>query len=345
MEKKQRIFSLDAVKIVSILLAIMLHSSRFFVQFSKGSFDFVFGSVLDSLSRIGVPMFVMTTGVLMLNENKEITVKKTCGKYILPMVKVFAVWTVIYYFISCISDTLKGSPIDLRHTVYDLLTGASHMWYLYMLIGLYLVTPILKKFVNKENKELVFYYIVISLVARFTLPLFAILGKHLDAFNQLAYIIDGFYLDFFSGYVTYYLTGWYIFNVGFNKRTENVIYGLSLVSAALIVFYVIASGKTEFIYDNINLLVYLYASGVFLFITKKLRDKPCKSKTIQKMSELGFGVYIVHMAVLSVLELIMPKAIPFMIRVLLYFALTTFISYAGCYLVSKLKNLRWIIRM
>ena len=69
---KERIWnkSLDIIKTVAIITVLMTHiSASFVILFPVSSPEFIWGNIIDSLSRIGVPLFVMVSGALFLDED------------------------------------------------------------------------------------------------------------------------------------------------------------------------------------------------------------------------------------------------------------------------------------
>ena len=76
MSNKERNSFLDITRIVAVLAVIMIHTSSGFVTlYDTSSIEFLWGNIFDSISRIGVPLFVMISGSLMLDEEKNITIK------------------------------------------------------------------------------------------------------------------------------------------------------------------------------------------------------------------------------------------------------------------------------
>ena len=71
--KQQRKSYLDLARIIGALAVVMVHVSADFVVYSpKGTLGYTAGCIFDAVSRIGVTFFVMISGVLMLDEEKEL---------------------------------------------------------------------------------------------------------------------------------------------------------------------------------------------------------------------------------------------------------------------------------
>ena len=135
--------SLDILRIIATLMVIMIHCSAAFVSgYGLGTVEFLWGNVFDSVSRIGVPLFVMISGALFLDESREITIKRVLSKNVLNLGVITLIWAVIYSVRYQIIAPLEvGNAINTQNVFMRILNGHYHMWYLYMTIGLYLMVP------------------------------------------------------------------------------------------------------------------------------------------------------------------------------------------------------------
>ena len=86
-KKMRRVVSLDLIRTVAALMVVMIHCSSPFVKsFETASREFVLGNFFDGISRAAVPLFVMTSGALLLDERREFSVKKFYGKNVKNLV-------------------------------------------------------------------------------------------------------------------------------------------------------------------------------------------------------------------------------------------------------------------
>jgi len=93
----------------------------------------------------------MVSGSLMLDESKKITVKNILFKYVRNIGILLVIWSVIYTYVdNILFPVYYGQSIDVSSVISQFVLGRTHLWYLYMLIGLYLITPFLRMFVNKD---------------------------------------------------------------------------------------------------------------------------------------------------------------------------------------------------
>ena len=144
---QERGFSIpvDLIRTIAIVGVILLHAANDLTIQQMGQLEIVRWVTVDiyqSLGRIGVPLFVMLTGALLLqpskNESISVFFKKRWARIGLP----FIFWGAAYF---AYDFFVLHQAITTNAIVQGILTGPYyHFWYLYMLAGLYLLTPILR---------------------------------------------------------------------------------------------------------------------------------------------------------------------------------------------------------
>ena len=151
-----------------------------------------------------VPVFVMVTGALLLDPARQLTWEHLRKRYIGRIGKVILVFGLIFIAFDLamngIAETANNSPLFAAHpismdsptfttwlyvvlcSVGDLLTGHSwpHMWYLYMLLGLYLLMPFFRKIVANSNEKELRYLVCLLIVFISLLPLLGLANVSTD---------------------------------------------------------------------------------------------------------------------------------------------------------------------
>jgi surface polysaccharide O-acyltransferase-like enzyme len=142
------IIQYDAIRLVAILAIVLLHTAANGVnQLPFNSSDWWLANFIDSACRTGVPLFLMLTGALLLNRQGESNhnyYHRRWRRLALPVL----VWTLIYLGWSQLKALWKHQPIDLSQQLWQVITGHPyfHLWFVYMLIGLYAVLPVLRQY-------------------------------------------------------------------------------------------------------------------------------------------------------------------------------------------------------
>ncbi len=337
---KSRIFELDCLRVLAILAVIMLHvSAGVVIANPQNSVSFLVGNFFDSVSRFAVPFFVMISGFFMLDESRELPVLKLKNK----IIKLF----ILLIFWSCFYALIY----NFHNFIYKFIYGHYHLWYMYLIIGLYLSLPILRLFVKKQNRNCVYYLILLGVIFLFlpnTLNAIFSPNKASELFNMFG--LSG------GGYFVYFLLGW-VFRISGNKIAKYrkwlvPILILSLSSIFCCTQFVHSKYYEAYsiFYNSIGLPVLLYSVSLFgiLYneIKKHLSNVPLKIKQfISICSSLSLGVYLIHASFLHLYQSIFKHMSHDVIYVISIFCLTAITSFLAAYLISKIKFLNQLIRI
>ncbi len=353
LKPKGRIVSLDLLRVIAIFCVVGIHTSQLFIYVQNtASIGFILGNILNCISRIGVPLFVMLSGALMLNENKALSFKTTMNKVLKILILLFS-WSIIYALLLIIIKPLcqgiSPSFTDFAHAALTgdyYLNGATHFWYLYMIIGLYLITPILRAFVCIANAKIVLWFIVLAFATVF-IPRFldGVLGVSGINDSDVMARMGQFRISLVGEYGAYYLLGWYLFYVNPPKKFRIIVYIIGVLS---LMFLIVATqctydGKGTFIfYDNLKLPAICYAMAVFLFIKncKYLRE----NRFITLLSKLSFGVYAAHFLLLELALTLFGSISVIPIKIVVYFVFISAASFIVSYVLSLIPFVRKIVR-
>ncbi len=144
----------DTIRLVAILGIVLLHTAANGVnQLPFGSYNWWLANVIDSACRAGVPLFLMLTGALLLNrtgESQRNFYRRRWQRLALPML----LWTFIYLAWAQLKAAWKQQPfaIDshllIESHLLNVISGQPyfHLWFIYLLIGLYLALPWLRSY-------------------------------------------------------------------------------------------------------------------------------------------------------------------------------------------------------
>ena len=350
---KERVISFDFLRVVAILLVILLHTVSGIVgSGNTSSINFIVANILNGISRIGVPIFFMISGALMLDENKNVSIKSIICKNVKNIVVLLVFWSlfyaVLYEIVVPLLITKEG--VSFNAFILSLLNGATHLWFLFVLIGLYLITPMLRMFINKKNIKLAVYFVVLASV-------FCLLPKTLDfilsIFGVGAMIelyLSKFDITFVLGCSMYYVLGWLIVNLEISKKFRIIFDLMGLLSLIYMIISVqLVSTKGnyvgEIVYNDLTINVCLYAISIFIFFWNRYKDRQFTKhkKIIVALSNMTFGVYVIHVAVLYFVGHYFIGASVF-IRVPICFLVATFTSFGLSYILSKIPIIKVLVK-
>ena len=338
-----RIIEYDILRLIAIFAVILVHCvSPFVNNCATSDIRFVIANTIDSFSRIAVPFFLMISGIFMLDENRDLNVKKIKHK-IFKLFIILILWSLYYDFVS-----------NYNVVNYNNLFHFYHLWYLYVIIGLYLITPILRLFLKKDDVLYVYYFLALCLIFQF-LPMSI---NALFPNNIISPFFGYFKLNFVCGFVAYYIVGWLI-NVDYEKYKKYIKY-LIIISIISVIFIVVLSQIQTtpqyrayiYFYEEQGLFVFLYSVPLFIclkLLFEKLNVKLSENikGIIIQLSNLCLGVYIVHIMVLKFLNcLIRAYSIGnFPLQIVITFFGTILLSFFICYLISKVSYIKEIIKI
>ncbi len=334
-----RLAWVDFLRVVGAFLVVLAHIEGW------GDGPVLAKSFFYIISRTAVPIFFMISGYLLLPKQEDwwMFLKKRAAKIIIP----FLVWSIIYdvYW----NEAFVESGVTLAaigDMFLRILRGprASHLWYLYSLIGLYLFTPILRLFVaNARNRDLLYF-----------IGLWFLVYPILNIAQEFTDLRIGFDLQYATGYVGYFLLGLYLGRLQTTPRLLWSAFGLFLASAGFsfaVFFFHIPPEDNELVFRSYpSLNVILMACSVFVLLKAVGEKYPARFLApLRVFSDASFGTYLVHFLVLYWISLGW-RALGFQTQVgasyiviPLVTVIAFLVSFAITYILRKIPIVRSIV--
>lgn len=314
----------------AILAVIMIHSAAPFLKEPIGT-EFMIGNVFDGLARFAVPLFLMVSGALLLHKEEKVSVffKKRASKIILP----FVAWSVIYYIYKFGIENFSITQLIKRFLENEIYY---HLWYLYLLVIIYLMIPILRKLVQHAPTSLLVYYVVISLALE-------MIGTTSTRFLDLS---PQLYINGFSVYISYFIMGYLVFRRNIFQDYKKHLYIAGGLAAFAIVFGTLFLtdhlGKfNNYFYRSESIFVFVYTTFIMVFIMNRKEKILGFTKSV---SEVSFTIYFVHLIFLESYQKFLGQYdLHAILMVPAVFVLTLITSYVFSYIVAKTPVLRKIL--
>ena len=211
--------------------------------------------------------------------------------------------------------------------------GHGVLWFMYTLAGLYLLVPILSRWLHKASKREVEFYLLIwgvTLIYPY-LKLWLIVN---ESSTGLLY--------YFSGYVGYFVMGYYLKH-HYEYHFWHVI---GAIAVAVVVPIVLYSTRLEF--DFYSVLWYLslpVAMMAFVVYVLVMRIPNKQLRFIGMVSKLSFGIYFIHIFLIKYIiwniDTInqLPGLVQIPVIAMSAFLLSLFLSW----LISKLPFSKYVI--
>ena len=290
----QREKNYDLLRSICIVMIVLLHWGCFFCgqNYSSDRLSLMIGYGAQSISRFAVPCFVMLTGAFILPRNVENNVKgfykKSFFKIGVPIIVFSILYVALSYAKLFVGDN-KGESGNKFQPLIDWLKGEPywHMWFVYMLIGLYIIMPLVSLIKNNISKKKYLLIIV----------LFFVLGAVLEYTVRLPWPVQ------FIKYLGYLMVGDYIRNdtpkVG-RVKIIFLIIPVIILAGVTIASYHFQDTKTYYQ----PLAPWIIIASVMIFIWFAMTNIKVSTAPFAVMS---LFIYLISVGVMDVLNTIVTK--------------------------------------
>jgi len=332
---RNRILWIDTIKAFAILFVIFIHSSSPFITEKVQGGTWMIANIYDSMSRMAVPLFFMVSGVLFLNKKDESLITFFRKRFLKIIIPLFA-WSIIYILLRKYIAHQNINIIDsllyaLNKPVYY------HLWFMYSIIGVYLMLPIVKVFNTYASKNIKYYYLVLWFISVAIIPLI----------NSIYHTEIETYMPIVVGYVGYFILGDLLKDL---QVTKTIYYSsiLIFIIATLITIIGTASGDTftHIYYDNFSVTTIMQSISMFIILKyltiNHIENSEKLSKTVILLSTFSLGIYLIHPIFLRLIKKLNFIDIPVILEIPFYAFLTYILSYIGVYFIRKIPYLKHI---
>lgn len=329
--------NMNILKIVAILFVILLHvnANNIGPALSKqldptDTFLIIFCSIF---TRIGVPLFVLISGRYVIAGVAGMTNRDYYTKRLPRLFIPLVTWSLVY-FVICLLIVPETTWISFTK---DFASGfaynytAIHLWYLYMLLGLYLSAPLLYQRLRRFTfLQGVYFGIALCLFGA------AIeIVKNLTATNLWVF----WWLEF----IGLFSLGYVLRDLKSTRKKFFLLGGALLIegAATLLSFYLAAQGNILAGLFHWGLTFNAQTTAVLLY----LFFNSCKfeSNLIARFSSYTLGIYLFHPIIIFVIMKTFTTS-SLVLEVFLKTALTYVISLACIFALSKIKFLKRILQ-
>ena len=296
-----RNFPLDVLRVLACLLVIWQHTSEcYYIQWDgrlnpdHSTYVLAF---LNSLSRASVPLFVMISGYFLLpmRDTAQQFFRRRFSRVLGPFVLWCAAYAVYYVFRH--GDSLGQCLQHIAHIPVNYGTEVGHLWYVYMLLGLYLLVPVLSPWLQQCSRCQLQGYLalwgVTALLPYIHLIFPEVLGECFWNQSPMLY--------YFNGFVGYFLLGHYARRYGLSGAGVSLVLLLVGYAATSLIFYHRVptsewASQAELSWEFCSLNVAMMAVGVFSLVQ---RIPWRSSRLVTDMALVSYAIYLAHIMVLD----------------------------------------------
>lgn len=282
--EKIRIVYFDFLRIFAILAVVLAHAAS--IRYGMHYSNLFYYCIL----RWSVPIFVMISGALFLEPTKNITINNILTKYIFRIVIIFIVWSLFYTSSSC----FLRHTFDFSFFVNRFVVGHIHMWFLYMIATLYLITPLLRPITEKKDKNLLLYLLIIWFIMTSVVSFIKFIIPSSVTIIDLI-INTKMFFSFPVYFVGYFVLGYYLHNY-VNIKNKFLAILIFLICTIIIILGDIkcSTNLSSFYTDLVSPFVVVTSICIFLLIKNTCSQIKQISNFILKLSGLTLGVYLIH---------------------------------------------------
>ncbi len=341
MTDKKRYIWLDIIKIMACFFVIINHSHNLlFLSGGTTTATVTVDAIMFSVCKTAVPLFVMTTGYLLLQG--EFSGRQMLRRILRIGIPLLAI-SVVYYVLN--SDEGGSIPDFVKQFAQS--PRSVHLWYLYMLIGLYLVMPFVSKIVRySTTRELVAFvalFLVGPAVVRSALRYFEITPS---AF---------FFEAIFPVAIGYLIAGCAMSRIELNTRCFWCAVVLFILFVMVSVFSVLTpylrGEGISYVFDSWQYLPIVVSSLSLFYILRYLfesaRFGEKTAEILKAISSTIFGVYLIHCVAISKLYELVPFQTIFRWNPYVGLIVLQICCFAGCaaivFLIKKIPIVKKLL--
>ncbi|WP_078427214.1 acyltransferase family protein [Alkalihalobacterium alkalinitrilicum] len=340
MKQNQTINEVIIVRSIACLSIVFLHSIGFALSgnhigaWTRGFFDSI-----HVLLYYGTPMFIFISELLIAYSYRNKALPKNFLRKRFKLIFLPFLCMALFYTIPHANTLENGVTKFLLNTII----GDFHGYFVLIIFQFYLIHMLFHEHLKRWNPKIVVtvaLLINVSYLAifNFTEPLNIPAGE---------YIWNRFYWVPFFGWVFYFILGYYCgyYFENFIKRLHEFKW-LVLISPLISSFLLLMFYHSDFINihssKRIDLLLHTTVMCFFLFyIAQKVRKIPGFLLTV---NEYSFGIYLLHMFFLSLVDFVYPNYLVFPIGyyILFLFVFSTISSIITIYYMNKWEHGKYI---
>ena len=358
----KRQYWLDLARAVAIISITFNHAlSRSFHTRSETLQEFLLMPAPESFlkaflyvfSRIGVPLFLMITGALLIPRNYEDreTTKRFIRHNWWGLLRTTLIWLIIMFFYL---QVLNGSLLRpqeyfriLKELIGTLLflnqKTLPNMWYMPMILCIYLMIPVIAIAIKKLGNKYFFALSAILLIGAVIIPNVNEIIYAAGSDFYISWEIN--YRDIFSMYFLYVLAGYWI-SIGKLQKLKSVWLWLILIVSTLattLFQYWIYSTPSDYFLNTSDLGIIVITASLFEIIRRRSKSTPVLSRIVTLLARIAFGIYFIHICIMTVMTVVFDKMIPDFYHFPRFLVLEI-VSFAGSVLIimitSKLRFFR-----
>ncbi|MBQ3567209.1 MAG: acyltransferase [Oscillospiraceae bacterium] len=320
MKASRRIYYIDLARFIAIISITLNHAvSRSFDIYGDNLAEFnelpVYMTIIKCVtyvfSRIGVPLFLMISGALMLP--RDYTQPEKIKGFVkgnwLNLFITTEIWLVIMFWFLNMTHGSDLRTHGLGRALFSFVenqlfvnqTTFPSMWYMPMILCVYLMIPIISVAVNKIDRKYFILPLAIAVVSGMIVPTFNAGLEAAGSYRSVDFALS--ITDLFSVYLIPLVMGYFVSQGVLKKLSNIVVITVSATSFILVCafqFWIYTTGSNYSVrYESLGLLI----CSVFLFeALRRIKNSTGTHKIVTEISKISFAIYFLHIIIMTVLQ-------------------------------------------
>ena len=334
----KRDVNLDILRVISCVAVVGLHS----FQENLASLNLV----VYRLCSFAIPMFFLVSGYLLIH--RDVTIRYSLNK-ILKISVVVLLWNFLIWFVISIKNLIfNGVPIDVMSLLVSVWQGFVqqgrfwHFWYLFALMIVYLLLPVLSKYLNQCSGKRALLIWGTCAVIGITLQG---LSEFVYHYSLQSHIIQSLRI---WTWVQYFIFGglFYRFRDKWHMKYKKwVCVAVVLLSIGIVIYQACAynwinSFYGELFYDSAVTII--WTGSIFVFVMN-LSVNDWFGRLIGIMAPCTMGIYIIHPLLIRYIKRVF---YPYtFLSSLVYFLVLLFGSFVITYIIKKIPIVKRLVNL
>lgn len=339
----------DIIRVVAIIGVVLIHTVN--AVFGRpdffGGLSWWFAILLNSLSRIAIPLFIMVSGYFILQKDEvyTLTIKRTWQRLGIPLI----IWFMVFLLWNNGEPTLSVISLDIVKRLLSV--NVFELYFLIILIGLYLVSPFLKAFLRQSSRQTIHKVTYSMIIIGCLYAIYEYLTNQCSSVNSFT---------FWFPFTGIFLGGLLWGNKNFTVKNKNIWWGLYLtglavtISGSYLYFYLIQHGNMLLTQHNclsyytdgylsINVILMTIAAYICLMHANFSFLSALVKNSIYSIARTSFAIYILHIIYLNILDVqlhIFDALAPAWFYIVIKFSVIFLLSYISARIFLKIPILK-----
>ena len=309
----ERDYSVDLMRSISCFLVVAIHTCSFIS--ARIPYDAAVGvtgewlslATLKCVSVSATNLFLMISGIFFLSPERHVSISKIWSKNILKLAVAYILWCMIYAAVRI--TYINGGEFEWGLFWQETLNKEFHLWYIPMMLGIYVIVPIMREITARAERK-IYIYIIWLMIGAMTLNTIKTLCAQFPGTtsDNIIYIINDTPTPLICQYPFYCILGYFLYTYRPKLKMRLFLYALGILGVLSLTwvttFFYVETGQPDpyFIQGKFEIYVLAKNTALFVFVLtlfSKVRWGKVAKKIISKVSGATLFIYLSHLLCLN----------------------------------------------